>query len=192
MVYVSSSEVYGDQGDHLITEADTYAALPHNVYGLSKRWGEEAAQLYAPDGLLILRLNMPYGPRQEGGWGSCALIQVMQKALHRQPIPIHRGAERSWCWAGDTASAIRLVMEKSDGGVFNIARDDDPTPMLDVARKACELTDAPLDLIREVDAPSRQTVVKRLSSEKLRALGWQPEVDLDEGMQRTLEWVRKL
>lgn len=191
LVYVSSSEAYGDQGDRTLVESDTYGALPHNIYGLSKRWGEEAARLYAPDGLLVLRLNMPYGPRQEGGWGACALINMMIQAVRHQPITVHRGAERSWCWVGDSVGAIRVVMENADEGVFNIGRDDEPTLMLDVARKACELADAPADLIREVDPPVRQTVVKRLSADKVRALGWRPEVDLDEGMARTLAWVSR-
>ena len=192
LVYVSSSEAYGDQGDRTVTEQDTYRALPHNIYGLSKRWGEEAARLYAPDGLLILRLNMPYGPRQEGGWGACALINIMAQALRREPIIVHRGAERSWCWVGDTARAIHTVIDHADEGVFNIARDDEPLPILTVAQKACELAGAPFDLIQEVAPPSRQTVVKRLSAERLRALGWRPKVDLDEGMRRTLDWVRTL
>lgn len=192
LVYVSSSEAYGDQGTHVCTEADTYAALPHNIYGLSKRWGEEAAALYAPDGLQVLRLNMPYGPRQEGGWGACALINVMYQALHRQPILIHRGAERSWCWVGDTVRAIRTVMESGQPGVFNVARDDDARLMLTVAQYACRLTDAPFDLIQEVDPPARQTVVKRLAAQKIRDLGWKPEVELGDGMAATLEWVRGL
>ena len=61
-----------------------------------------------------------------------------------------------------------------------------------VADLACELVDARPFLVEEVPAPSMQTVVKRLSTERIRALGWEPEVDLLEGMQRTLEWVRTL
>jgi nucleoside-diphosphate-sugar epimerase len=51
------------------------------------------------------------------------------------------------------------------------------------------MTDAPLTLIEDVEPPSRQTVVKRLSSKKLRDIGWEPQVELGEGMQRTLEWI---
>jgi len=61
-----------------------------------------------------------------------------------------------------------------------------------VAGIACELTDAPYSLIKEIRAPSNQTVVKRLSTKRIRRLGWAPEVELEEGMERTLEWVRTL
>jgi GDP-L-fucose synthase len=64
--------------------------------------------------------------------------------------------------------------------------------MLDVARMACDLTGASKDLIVMVDPPKMQTVVKRLSTEKLRGLGWEPKIDLEEGMVRTLRWVESL
>lgn len=193
LVYASTSEVYGDQGDTVCVEDGTLA-LPHNVYGLSKRWGEEAARLYAPDGLTALRFSMPYGPGLPAGRGRAAIINMLHQALHGQPIPVHRRAERSWCWIGDTVRAARIVIEQQpDGGAFNIGRDDNPTAMLLVALIACHLTGAdPRALIKLVDAPPRQTVVKRLATMKIRALGWQPEVELEDGMARTLEWVRTL
>jgi nucleoside-diphosphate-sugar epimerase len=64
--------------------------------------------------------------------------------------------------------------------------------MLTVARIACDLADAPYSLIEEVPAPKMQTVVKRLSTKRIRDLGWEPEVWLTEGMRRTYEWVKTL
>ena len=52
------------------------------------------------------------------------------------------------------------------------------------------MTGAPNSIIEVVDPPGRQTVVKRLSTDKLRSLGWEPEVELDEGMERTLDWIK--
>jgi len=73
---------------------------------------------------------------------------------------------------------------------FNVGRDNDPVTMERVAQLACRLTNAPESLIRIVDPPQRQTVVKRLATERVRALGWEPEVELHHGMQKTLEWIR--
>ena len=87
--------------------------------------------------------------------------------------------------------AVRLLLERGQADAFNIGRDDDPRSMLEVARLACDLTDAPHDLIEEIDAPERQTVVKRLTTEKIRALGWEPEVELEEGMERVLAWIKE-
>lgn len=192
LVYASTSEVYGDGAEHTWEEADIGLALPHNAYGLSKRHGEDYCRLYAPEGLTIWRISMPYGGGLPAGRGRAAIINMLHQALNRQPIPVHRGAERSWCHVSDTVRGMRMTIEDTDGGVFNVGRDDASVSMLHVAMMACELTGAPLDLIEEVDAPARQTVVKRLATGKLRGLGWEPWVELEEGMERTLEWVRGL
>jgi len=190
LVYASTSEVYGDQGDSLCEEhvSDNRGRI-HNLYGLSKRWGEEAARLYAPDGLTILRLSMPYGPGLPWGRGRAAIINMLWQALTLAPIPVHRDAERSWCYVGDTVRGIRMIVGQAEGGVFNVGRDDNPVSMLHVAELACDLTGAPVDLIEMVDAPQNQTVVKRLSTARLRSLGWQPEVELEQGMLLVHDWI---
>ena len=186
LVYASTSEVYGDQGNRTCTENGPLA-LPHNAYGLTKRWGEEACRLYAPRRLTVWRISMPYGPGLPAGVGRAAIINMLDQASARESIPVHMGAERSWCWVGDTVKAMRLTIEKALKGTFNIGRDDRPVPMRRVAELACELTGAPTTLIQEVPAPPRQTVVKRLDTTKIRKLGWQPKVELEDGMARTLD-----
>jgi UDP-glucose 4-epimerase len=189
VVYASTSEVYGDQGETVCHE-DGPLRLPHNLYGLTKKFGEDVLRLYAPKGLRIVRLSMPYGPGAPPGRGRRAMDNFLWWAHHHKPITVHRGAERSWCWVGDTVRGIRLVMERGEHEVYNIGRDDDPVSMLDLARMACDLADAPHSLIQEIEPPGKQTVVKRLSTERLRRLGWQPTVELEEGIRRVYEWVR--
>ncbi len=190
LAYASTSEIYGDQGNELCHE-DGPVVLPQGAYGLTKRWGEEACRLYAPDGLVIFRPSMPYGPGSPPGRGRRAMDTMLWQAHHRMPITVHRGAERSWCWVGDTVRGIRLAIEQPDAIVLNIGRDDDPRSMLEIAQTACKLAGAPDSLIEEVDAPTAQTVVKRLSTDRLRALGWAPTVELDEGIQRVYDWVSR-
>lgn len=203
LVYASTSEVYGDMGTKIAREGGPWE-LPHNLYGLSKRWGEEAASLYAPEGLVRLRLSMPYGPGLPAGRGRAALVNFLWNALNGQPLTVHRGSERSWCWVGDTARAIRMIIEaehsrfqaghflfglNNEQGVWNVGRDDNATSMRVVAEMACAMTGAPMSLIEEVDPPGMQTVVKRLATDKIRRLGWSPTVELGEGMKRTLTWI---
>ena len=192
LVYASTSEVYGDCGELTVHEAGLGASQPTNLYGLSKRWGEEVCRLYAPKDLTIWRVSMPYGPGLPAGRGRAAIINMLYQAEHRQPITVHKGAERSWCYITDTVRAMALTLEQP-GGVWNIGRDDQPTTMRRVAEMACGLTGAPLSLIQEVPGPlSRQTLVKRLSAGKLRGLWFEPKVGLEDGMARTLGWVRTL
>lgn len=189
LAYVSTSEVYGDQGDADCDE-DGPMILPHNLYGLSKRWGEEAAQLFAPDDLVIARLSMPYGPGVPPGRGRRAMDTMLWQAHHGMPLTVHRGAERSWCWVGDTVRGLRLIIEQPAAGAWNVGRDDDPRTMLEIAERACDMAGASRDLIQVIDPPHAQTVVKRLTTSRLRALGWAPEVELDEGMARVYEHVK--
>lgn len=190
LLYASTSEAYGDQGQADCHE-DGPMVLPHNLYGLSKRWGEEACALYAPEGLKVCRFSMPYGPGVPPGRGRRAMDNMLWQAHHRMPIPVHRGAERSWCWIGDTVAAVRLIIEQGEPGAYNVGRDDVPLPLLDLAERACDLAGAPHDLIVETDPPEAQTLVKRLSTAKLRGLGWRPTVELDEGLPLVYEWVRR-
>jgi nucleoside-diphosphate-sugar epimerase len=188
VAYTSTSEVYGDRGNRVCREGDPLDVLPHNLYGLSKRWGEEVLRLYGEP--VIFRLSMPYGPGAPPGRGRRALDTMLWQAFHRMPIAVHRDSERSWCWVDDTVRGLRMVIESGRGGAWNVGRDDAPVPMLELARRCCELTGADADeLIRVVDPPHRQTVVKRLATDKLRSLGWRPEVDLEEGLERMLDWV---
>jgi GDP-L-fucose synthase len=203
LVYCSTSEVYGDQGPHAKLNEDSRMVLPHNLYGLTKRWGEEVAQLYAPMDLVIWRPSMPYGPGAPPGRGRRALDNMLWQAHHRMPITVHKGAERSWCWLGDVVRGMRLTIEASQKNrassaildhqpiAYNIGRDDDPVSMLDVAKFSCEIAGASEDLIRLVDPPQRQTVVKRLSTDRLRSLGWRPQVELEDGMREVYEWVKR-
>jgi UDP-glucuronate decarboxylase len=192
LMYASTSEVYGDQGATVCKEDSGPFGLPHNIYGLSKRWGEEVCRLYLPaQDLTVMRFSMPYGTGVVPGRGRAALPNILWQAHTRQPIPIHRGAERSWCWVGDTVAAVMLLLERKQSGAWNIGRDDDPRPLRSLAEAACDLTGAPRDLIRDVDPPAAQTVVKRLSTKKLASLGWKPTVEIEEGMDRVLHWVRQ-
>lgn len=190
LAYVSTSEVYGDQGEK---ECDEYGELklPHNLYGVTKYWGEQAAELFAPKNLVIVRLSMPYGPGVPPGKGRRAMDTMLWQAYHRLPITVHAGAERSWCWIGDTVKALRMIIEQPNSGIFNVGRDDDPRTMLEIAERACDLAGASRDLIQVVPAPGMQTVVKRLSTEKIRHLGWAPSVELEEGIKKVFEWVKR-
>jgi len=192
LVYASTSEVYGDNAESLCDEVEGPFSLPHNLYGISKFFGEDVCRHYAPNDLLVFRFSMPYGPGLPAGRGRAAIINMLHQAMHGQPIPVHRGAERSWCYVTDTVRAVRLALEAEKGGIYNVGRDDDARSMLFVAKVACALTGANESLISEVDPPVMQTVVKRLSTERIRSLGWEPEVPLLEGMRRTLEWVKML
>jgi nucleoside-diphosphate-sugar epimerase len=116
---------------------------------------------------------------------------MLWQAYHRLPITVHQGSERSWCWVGDTVKALRMIIENPSSGVYNIGRDDDPRSMLEIAQRACQLSNVSEDLIQLVPAPAMQTVIKRLSTDRIRSLGWEPTVELEEGIKIVYEWIKK-
>jgi len=190
LAYVSTSEVYGDQGEN---NCDEYGELKlsHNLYGVTKYWGEQAAQLFAPNNLVIARLSMPYGPGVPPGKGRRAMDTMLWQAFHGMPITVHAGAERSWCWIGDTVKALRMIIEHPESGIYNVRRDDDPRTMLEIAERACDLAGASKDLIQVIPAPGMQTIVKRLTTERIRQLGWVPSVELEDGIKEVFEWIKR-
>jgi UDP-glucose 4-epimerase len=182
LAYLSTADVYGIAA---VADEQTPPA-PASLYALTKLWGEEAARLYVPDRLAVLRLGNPYGPGVDPAQGKGALPSMVQQAERRERIPAFRGEARSWCWIGDIVRAVRLVLESGQEGVFNVGSDGDPVSLMDVARIACDLTGAPPDLIDEVEPPAGRAA-PRISIERLRALGWRPEVGLEDGLRLLLE-----
>lgn len=193
LVFVSSSEVYGASACRGPVDEDS-PLEPLNMYGMSKKWGEEAARLYAPDGLVIARLNMPYGPQafgppagevpetsgRPGLAGYNVFHSMLWQAARGLPLTVHRGTERCLTWAGDTAAGIAAVIESGQAGTWNVSRDDDNRPVAELAGIARDLAGGTAE-IRTADPPRGVTTRKRISSARLAALGWKPAVDLEEG-----------
>lgn len=185
LAYVSTSDVYGSAA----AAGEETPSAPESLYALTKLWGEQAAALYAPAGLTILRLANPYGPGVDAGEAKGAVPTMLRQADAGEPIPVFRGEARAFCWIGDVVRAIRLVLESGEEGTFNIGWDGELVALADVARVACELTGAPPELIEEVEPPPGR-VTTRIATERIRALGWRPEVSLDEGMRMLLDAIR--
>ncbi len=187
VLYASSSEVYGDHGTDPISE-DSELRMPTTIYGLSKRWGEEALRLYMPAELLCVpRFNMLYGPDQRAGYGCCALAQFIRKALDEEPFTVHRGATRSWLYIADAVSAVRQLIEEGHTGIWNLGNAHDRRGMDEVGELVTEGTgsDAPITV---ADAPPDQIVHKIYDSSKLEdALNWRPSTSLEDGIETTIQ-----
>jgi nucleoside-diphosphate-sugar epimerase len=165
----------------LLHGSTTSVYADETPYADSKRASEEAA-----GGATLLRFAFPYGPGQRRG----AIPTMLQQALAKEPIVVYRGWKRSFCFAGDAARAVVLLLEQDADGAWDVGRDDDPRTLAEVAELACRLAGAPQHLIEVVDPPAGPApVLGRLDLEPLRALGWRPEVELADGMRRTLDWL---
>lgn len=203
LCYISTSEVYGkkchitryhvERGE-IPCEGPTYEENATgneilNLYGLSKWWGEQVCHLYAPKDLLIIRPSMTYGPDMQVGYGRAALPTMIHNFLHGEKFTVHQETYRSWCYITDLVRGMADVLERGEG-TYNVGRDDDLRSMTELARLVCDTLECEYDLIDLGEHDSSITPIKDISMARLRSLGWEPKIDIIEGIQRTADSYR--
>ncbi len=196
LYFASTSEIYGDHGSDPVTEqleTDTVLA-PTNCYGWSKLHAEHYLRHFSESQDLkaaSMRFFMCYGPGERPDPFRSAMTNFIDRVRHDKPITVHRGTSRSWCYIDDIVAGCRRLMEGWDGQRyegFNIGRAD-PRPMTEVAELICELLDKPTDLIQLADPGPLVTPIKNASFDKAkRLLGYEAQVGLREGIERTIAW----
>ena len=136
-----------------------------------------------------MRGSNNYGPRQHPE----KLIPLcILNALAGDPLPVYGDGMqvRNWIFVEDFCAAIDLVLERGEAGeAYNVGGPDE-LPNIEVVRMILELTGRDESLIEHVtDRPGHDRRYS-LSSDKVRALGWEPRVAFDEGLRRTVDWYR--
>lgn len=203
LMLMSSSEVYGATANNPGNIIPSMPLQPLNMYGMSKKWAEEACRVYAPDGLMITRLNMPYGPAavlpepgtvpdfsgRAGMLGYNALHTMLWQAHHGLPVTVHRNCRRGFTWVGDSCTGLAMIAESGRSGIWNVCRNDDHITMLELAQRCMALVPGCTSELTEKDPDPQITLSKVLDNDALWQLGWRPETDLGTGMKETLGYV---
>ena len=187
---VSTDEVYGSLDSGSFEEASPLR--PSSPYSASKAGGDLIVgayqHTYGADALVVRGSNN-YGPRQHPE----KLIPLcVLNALAGDPLPVYGDGMqvRNWIFVEDFCAAIDLVLERGTAGEVYNAGGPDEVPNLEVVRAIVELTGCDESLIEHVtDRPGHDRRYS-LSSEKVRELGWEPEVGFREGLARTVDWYR--
>jgi dTDP-glucose 4,6-dehydratase len=187
---VSTDEVYGDFERGSATEESALA--PSSPYSASKAGGDllvsAFARTYGTEALIV-RASNNYGPYQHPE----KLIPLcILNALAGDPLPVYGDGKqvRNWLFVEDCCAAIDAVLERGEPGAVYNAGGPDELPNLDVIRRILELTDRDESLIEFVsDRPGHDRRYS-LASDRLGTLGWRPQVDFDEGIERTVSWYR--
>jgi dTDP-glucose 4,6-dehydratase len=190
-VQVSTDEVYGSIEDGTFTEESPLA--PSSPYSATKAGADLLVWSYFHTyGMetLICRGSNNYGPYQ---YPEKLIPLMVLNALHGDGLPVYGDGQqvRNWIHATDFARGIGHVLDHGvPGEVYNVGGPDE-CPNLDVVRRIIGLTGAGEDLIEYV--PDRPGHDRRysLSSDKVRALGWEPRVRFEEGLAETVEWYRE-
>jgi len=199
-LHVSTDEVYGENvdggADGVFDESAPF--MPGNPYSASKAAADCLTRGYISSfgndlPIVIVRPNNFYGPRQ---YPEKMIPKFIFRLNRKQSLPLHGGggANRSFLFVTDAAAAFDLVLRKgTHGEAYNIgAEETSEKNVRDVAYSLMKLSG-----IDEKSAGDHLEVVRdrfkndasyHVNSQKIRSLGWSPEVKFEEGLKRTFDW----
>lgn len=193
----STSEVYGEPEIH--PQNETYRGNvstigPRSCYDEGKRVAESLCVSYRDQygvDSRIVRIFNTYGPRMDKNDGRVVSNFIVQ-ALSDQPITIYGDGSqtRSFCYVDDNVRGLVALMNTpTDPGPVNIGNPEEYT-IKDIAEKICAWVGTRSEIVYKdlpKDDPTRRcpdiTKAKKI-------LDWQPKVDLEEGIQKTIDYFR--
>jgi dTDP-glucose 4,6-dehydratase len=193
----STSEVYGDPQVH--PQPESYWGTvnpigPRGVYDEAKRYAEALTMAYhTQQGVdtSIVRIFNTYGPRMRSHDGR-AIPTFMRQALEDAPITVFGQGEqtRSFCYVDDLIRGLHLLAESGEHLPVNIGNPGEFS-ILELAQTVIRITSSNSEIVFEalpIDDPQiRQPDITRAR----QLLGWEPEIELEEGLRRLLPSLGK-
>ena len=186
----STSEVYGDPQVH--PQPETYWGHvnpigPRGVYDEAKRYAEALTMAYhRQQGVdtAIVRIFNTYGPRMRPHDGR-AIPNFIRQAMEQKPLTVFGDGSqtRSFCYVDDLIRGLILLAESGEHMPVNIGNPQEFT-LLQLAEKVIEVWGSSSEIVHEAlptdDPKQREPDITRAR----QLLGWEPEISLDEGLQR--------
>jgi dTDP-glucose 4,6-dehydratase len=188
----STSEVYGDPLVHPQPESywgNVNPVGPRGVYDEAKRYSEALTMAYHNQqgvDTSIVRIFNTYGPRMRPRDGR-AIPTFVRQALEGQPITVFgEGTQtRSFCYVDDLIRGLVLLAESGEHLPVNIGNPREFT-LNELAETVLRVTGSSSEVVHEalpIDDPQvRQPDITRAK----QVLGWEPEIELEEGLRRML------
>ena len=199
ILFSSTSEVYGDPEVHPQPESYWGRVNPFGIrscYDESKRFGEALLLSYHLQHKLkikIIRIFNTYGPGMKADDGR-VVTNFVNQALNNEPLTMFGDGTqtRSFCYVSDLIDGIYAMMNSPDDfiGPVNIGNPYEFT-MLELANLVKELTGSNSKIVYRPlpgDDPKQRRPDISLAKKKF---GWQPKVQLKEGLKKTIEYFKK-
>lgn len=193
VVYASSSSIYGNRQTYPTRESDVPA--PVSPYGVTKLAAEHLCRLYAVERGLettSLRYFTVYGPRQRP---DMAMHRLIEAALEGSSFPMYGDGSqiRDFTYVGDVVrgNVAAATADLPAGSVFNVAGGGAVT-LAEVISIVERLTNASIQIERRGDQVGDVFRTGGSSELARELLGWTPEVPLEEGLKRQVDWHRSL
>ncbi len=192
--HISTDEVYGDAPlDSDVMFYEDSLLKPSNPYSASKAASDLMVLAYHRTyqmPITLSRCSNNYGPFQHS---EKFIAQSILNALSGQPIPIYgEGLNmRDWLFVTDHCEAVLQVIEKAKpGSIYNIGAHCE-RKNIDVAKLIVKLCGASEELITFVEDRKGHDLRYPICYDKLHEdLGWQPSLDFEEGLRKTIEWYK--
>ena len=191
IIYASTGgAVYGEpqylpvDEDHPINPLDPYGASKHHV--------EHYLYLYRANyGLAYTVLRYPnvYGPRQDP-YGEAGVVAIFahQMLQNRQAVINGSGEqERDFVYVGDVARSNLLALERGDGGIYNLGSGIG-TSINEIFDRLKAITGYQGDKVHGPPKPGEVFKIRLDASRAREELGWVPQISLEEGLRRTVEY----
>jgi UDP-glucose 4-epimerase len=188
----SGGQVYGEPEE--IPTPETAPLRPVSPYGVSKLAAEQylyQAHVQHGFGYAALRYSNVYGPRQNPHGEAGVVAIFCEGLLGRRRFKIHGpGTDtRDYVYVADVVRANLLALDSQRSGHYNIGsgRETDVNTLYALVARRFGSNAEP------EHGPERPGDIRRSAvdaSLAARELGWQPEVGLDEGIGRTVDWFR--
>jgi dTDP-glucose 4,6-dehydratase len=192
ILLVSTDEVYGSIREGSFKETDPPG--PRNPYSASKAGGDLMGLAHFETfgtPVIITRGSNTYGPYQ---YPEKVMPLFITNLIDGEQVPLYKGGERNvrdWLYAEDHASGVDTALIKGEPGqVYNVAGGNERENIV-LTHKLLSLLDRGEEFIRLVPDRPGHDFRYSIDSSKLRALGWQPKMDWDEGVARTVNWYRE-
>ncbi len=195
----STSEVYGDPLVHPQPESywgNVNPIGPRGVYDEAKRYAEAMTMAYHRHHGLdvrIVRIFNTYGPQMRADDGR-AVSNFLTQAIQGKPITVYGDGSqtRSFTYVDDEIRGFLSLLDSDLTTPVNIGNPSTEHTILELAELAVEVTGSSSEIVFEplpVDDPTQRQPDIALARE---ALGWEPEVGLREGLERTAAYFSRV
>jgi nucleoside-diphosphate-sugar epimerase len=196
LLLTSTSEVYGDPAVHPQPESywgNVNPVGPRSVYDEAKRFAEALTMAYHRQygtDVRIVRIFNTYGPRMAVDDGRVVSNFICQ-AIQGKPITVFgEGTQtRSFCYVDDEVRGLLALIDSDLTGPVNIGNDGEFS-ILQLAELVIALTGSASEIVYEslpMDDPLQRCPDLTMARTEL---GWEPTIDLGEGLTRTIPWFR--
>ena len=195
-LHASTSECYGDPEVHPQVESywgNVNPIGPRSVYDESKRFSEAAVAAYRRYHRVnthLVRIFNTYGPRLQANDGR-VISNLMMQALRGDPLTVYGDGSqtRSFCYVSDLVDGVLRLSKSDEHDPVNLGNPNEWT-ILECAREVQALIGSQREIVFKPlprdDPKQRQPDITRAKT----LLGWEPRIQLREGLTRSLDYFR--